>query len=435
LARPTSRPNPWLQVLILAVVGLFAFVDRQILVLLIEPVKRDLRISDTQVSLLVGAAFIIFYTLVALPLSRLADRWSRKGVIMLGVAVWSAMTMACGLAGNFSQLFIARMGVGLGEAAFSPAAYALTAETMPVRRWGLALGALMLSASVGYGLALIGGAAILEWSQSVRGQAVPVLGELPGWKLVFVVCGALTFATLLPLSLIAGGAAAPRTAAQPRSAVWRRAWRERGAYAAVFLGIPPTSLAAYGLLAWLPSYLVRTHALTPVDVGITLGPIAIVFGGGGILAGAIAMDRLGRSRRDAPVVVGAAAIALIAASCLLLLAPASRELSLVFAALVSFAIGVSTPVPPVAVQLITPDRDRAQVSAAYLFLSGLLGMGAGPTAVALLTDRVLRSEAAVGTSMAAVGLAGCTLSVALLLAFRAAYGRLASRLADQNSDG
>src|SRR3954469_18942405 len=110
----TPRQSSWLQVLVLAVVGLFAFIDRQVLVLLIEPVKHDLHLSDTGVSLLVGGAFVIFYALVALPLSRLADRWSRKGVIMLGVATWSAMTIACGFAGGFGQLFIARMGVGLG---------------------------------------------------------------------------------------------------------------------------------------------------------------------------------------------------------------------------------------------------------------------------------------------------------------------------------
>src|SRR5688500_6504228 len=134
------RRSPWLQILVLAIVGLFAVLDRQILVLLIEPVKRDLQISDTQVGLLIGGAFVIFYSLMALPLSRLADRWSRRGVIMAGVLIWGLMTCASGFATGFWQLFVARMGVGLGEAAYSPAAYALTAETTPRARWGLALG-------------------------------------------------------------------------------------------------------------------------------------------------------------------------------------------------------------------------------------------------------------------------------------------------------
>lgn len=438
MGRSAARQNPWLQVLVLAVVGVFAFIDRQILVLMIEPVKRDLQISDTGVSLLVGGAFVIFYALVALPVSRLADRWSRKGVILLGVAAWSLMTIMCGFASGFGQLFVARMGVGLGEAAFSPAAYALTAETIPARRWGLALGVIMLSASIGYGLALMGGAAIIAWAGEIRALGLPLVGALAGWQLVFVISGLLTLLTVIPLALLKPErrVAAPVASPQPWSAVWRRVWRERGAYAALFVAIPPTSLVAYGCLAWLPSYLIRAHAMTPVSAGMVLGLIALVFGGAGILTGAVAMDRLGRTRTDAPVIVAIAAIAAIGTGCLLLpLAGHSRPLALAIASLVLFALGASTPTPPVALQVITPAPDRAQVSAAYLFVSGVMGIGLGATAVALVTDRVFHSEAQVGASMAVVGMVGCGLSVVLLLAFRGPFRRLAARLRDQNSEG
>lgn len=431
------RRSPWLQILALALVGLFAVVDRQILVLLIEPVKRDLGISDTEVSLLVGGAFALFYSVLGLPLSRLADRWSRRGVIMAGVAVWGLMTCACAFAGGFWQLFAARMGVGLGEAAFSPSAYALTAQSTPRHRWGLALGMLMLSASVGYGLALIGGAGILRWSQGAGGVVLPGLGAVAGWKAVFLICGGLTLLTLPLLAVVRGPEAEPaRRQDGPDAEAWRLAWRERGAFAALFVAVPPASLAAYGLLGWLPSYLIRVQALTPVQVGVALGLIAVVFGGAGILLAALAMDRIGRRRDDAPVVVLIAAIALTVAGALLLPLQPSRDGAFALAALLSFAIGASTPAPPVALQAITPDRVRAQVSAAYLLLSGALGFGAGPTAVALLTDQVFRDEGALGASMAVVGSLGGAASILLLLLFRPAFRLLAERLqAAQNSEG
>jgi MFS family permease len=431
------RRSPWPQILVLALVGVFAVLDRQILVLLIEPVKRDLQISDTQVGLLVGGAFVIFYTAVALPLSRLADRWSRRGVIMAGVLVWGLMTCACGFASGFWQLFVTRMGVGFGEAAYSPAAYALTAEMTPRRRWGVALGALMLSAAVGYGLALLGGAAILDLSQRAAGLGVslPGLGRAEGWQLVFLVCGGLTLLTLPLLALIRPPSRP--TAAEPvPGAVWRRLWRERPAYAAIFLAIPPSSLVAYGILGWLPSFLVRAHALSPVAAGATVGLLAIVLGGAGIVAGALGLDWLGRRRADAPILVLAAAVGLTLFAALLLPVAASGQGALLVAGLICFAIGLCTPIPPVAIQAITPGAHRARVSAAYLFVSGLMGIGGGPLAVGLLTDHVFRDEAAVGASMAVAAAIGGGLSLVLLMASRAAYGRLAGiTAASQNSEG
>ena len=154
----------WVTVAVLFVAYIFSFIDRMIIGLLVEPMKADLNLSDTQISLLQGLAFAIFYTLVGLPPGRLIDRAARLRVAAVGVALWSIMTMACGLAGQYWQLFVARMGVGVGEATLSPAAYSIISDSFPQRRMGLAMGVYGLGSAVGAGLAFIIGAAYLAAS-------------------------------------------------------------------------------------------------------------------------------------------------------------------------------------------------------------------------------------------------------------------------------
>jgi len=135
----SGYPSPvysWYVVVVLTVAYMFSFLDRQILALLIEPIRQDLEITDFQISLLLGLAFGIFYTALGIPIGRLADRRSRRGIIAVGVTIWCLMTAACGLARNFSQLFLARIGVGVGEATLNPSAYSLISDYFPRQRRG-----------------------------------------------------------------------------------------------------------------------------------------------------------------------------------------------------------------------------------------------------------------------------------------------------------
>lgn len=188
----TGYPNPryaWYVVCVLTVAYLLSFLDRQILALLVGPIRQDLDISDTQVSLLGNLAFGIFYTLLGLPLGRAADRFSRRGIIAAGVATWCLMTAACGLARNFVQLFLARVGVGVGEAALNPAALSMISDYFPRRTRGRALTFYNMGVSLGVGVALIFGGQVIAWVAAAPPVELPGIGVLRAWQTVFILVG------------------------------------------------------------------------------------------------------------------------------------------------------------------------------------------------------------------------------------------------------
>jgi MFS family permease len=189
-----EKPYPnqvyaWYVVGILVLAYTFSFIDRQILSLLVGPMKRDLGISDTQMSLLQGFAFAVFYCLAGLPIGRMVDSRKRVNIISIGVFVWSVMTALCGTAHAYWQLFLYRMGVGVGEAALSPAAYSMIADYFPPKRLGFALGVYGMGVYIGAGLALIIGAAVIGLVSSGGDIVVPLFGEVYAWQLTFFVVG------------------------------------------------------------------------------------------------------------------------------------------------------------------------------------------------------------------------------------------------------
>ena len=174
-------PDPvyaWYVLLILFLAYTVAYIDRQIMALLIEPIKRDLHISDTQVSLLIGFAFVIFYTFAGIPIGRLADKKNRRVIIATGIFFWSLLTAVCGLARNFWQLFLARIGVGIGESCLSPAAYSLIADYFPKSRRSMAIGLYSSGIYVGAGLALVVGGFVIQLIANMHEVVIPVIGHL-----------------------------------------------------------------------------------------------------------------------------------------------------------------------------------------------------------------------------------------------------------------
>ena len=184
-----SEGYSWYVVGILMLFYALSFVDRQIIALLVEPMKADLGLSDVEMSLLGGLSFAIFYTIFGIPLGRLADSNSRRGLIAAGVVVWSLMTTLCGFASRFSHLLLLRMGVGLGEAALSPAAFSIIADYFPSHRRATALSIYSMGIYLGAGLAFTGGAILLGWAEritSLRGdEPLLILGNIQPWQIVF----------------------------------------------------------------------------------------------------------------------------------------------------------------------------------------------------------------------------------------------------------
>src|SRR5688572_3708838 len=179
----------WYVVGVLTVTYTVSFIDRQIMALMIEPIRRDLGITDTQVSLLIGLAFAVFYTLLGVPIARLADRYSRRAIIAAGITVWCLMTAACGLARNYAQLFLARVGVGVGEAALSPSALSMLSDYFPKETRGRAIAVYNTGISLGTGLAMIVGGQVIAHVMAAPPVRVPGIGELFSWQTVFLVVG------------------------------------------------------------------------------------------------------------------------------------------------------------------------------------------------------------------------------------------------------
>ncbi len=419
---PTPR-YAWYVIGVLLIAYTFSFIDRQIMSLLVGPVRSDLNISDTQFSLLHGLAFGLFYTLMGLPLGRLADRGNRRLIITLGVAAWSLMTAVCGLARNFWQLFAARIGVGVGEAALSPAAYSLIADYFPPSKLGRALGTYSMGVYLGAGLAYVIGGLVIELVTAVPSVSLPWIGTMRSWQLTFFVVGlpgllvALLILTIRePIRrgmLLRDGAPAPHVSLVD---LCKFLWQQRRIFGAHFLGFSLLALLFNAVTAWTPAFFMRRFDYTAPEIGIALGVIVLIFGSAGIVCGGWFGDHLSsRGYKDAPM-RGAAfgAVALTPFAAVATLVPDPIWSLALFCPLLffsSFPYGLAAA----AMQMVTPNQMRGQVSAIYLFAVNLLGIAWGPTIAALLTDYLFKDDLKVGYSIAIV--AGLSAPVAAVILF------------------
>ena len=419
-----STKLAWYAVGVLMLAYTFSFIDRSILSLLVVPIRRDLGISDTQFSLLHGLAFALFYTALGIPIARMADRYSRRWIITIGILVWSLATAACGLARNFLELFGARVAVGVGEAALSPAAYSLITDMFPREKLGRALSVYNVGVFLGGGLAFLIGGAVVSAVGDTSTYAVPLFGDLYGWQATLVAVG-------LPGILIAGLTMAlkePARQAAPgktgdkggdRAIALREVFgfiaANRSTFVCHFLGFSSLALLYNALFAWSPALLIRRFGVTGGEAGLYLGSIVLIFATSGILAGGWYADWLtSKGHTDATVRTGR-----IAAVCLvplIVIAPLMPTLPLCLIALCPLMFFVSVPWAgaAAALQIVAPPRMRAQVSAMYLFVVNLAGIGFGPVATALVTDYVFQDDAALPYSLALVGVVASMLGAGLL---------------------
>lgn len=362
---------------VLVVVYTFNFIDRQILSILLEPIKQDLGLSDTQLGLLTGFAFALFYATLGIPIARYADKGNRRNLVALALAIWSGMTALSGVAQNFWHLLVARIGVGVGEAGCSPPAHSMIADYFPAEKRATALGIYSLGIPFGILFGFIAGG----W-----------LNEFFGWRVAFFVVGVpgLLLALVVRFSLREPrrGMAEGRVdvGVQPTiMETFRYLWAKRS-FRHLAFGGALTAFVGYGVVTWMPSYLIRSYGLDTGDAGTYLGLILGIPGGIGIAAGGWVADRFGA--KDVRWYLWVVSVALVAG------VPFSVGVYLADTALAALLFLII----PVALgnfyqattfsqtQGLVSLRMRAVAAAVLLFILNIIGLGAGPQAVGIVSD-------------------------------------------------
>ncbi|MBB6227913.1 MFS family permease [Polymorphobacter multimanifer] len=400
-------PSPaiaWGSVAALLLAYIVSFADRQILSLLVGPIKADLQISDTQFSLLAGLAFAIFYTVMGLPFGRLADRASRRLIVVVGTLAGGMAAAACGLANSFAALFGGRVFAGTADAALGPSVFSMLADLFPPASRARAFSVYSLGIYFGAGLAFGAGGLVVGAVAENPQVTLPLIGTVQAWQAVFLVIAApafllAPFLLLLPEPVRRGRAETPEQL-RVRETL-RYVWTRRALFGPWFFGFGIVVLANFATLAWTPEFFIRRHGVSPRDAGVQIGLIMAVAGSVGVLAGGWFADWLAsRGRRDGTLIAGA--LACLGGMVPGVMFPLVDDPALAKALLAplfffgAFASGAA----PSAIGAVVPNEMRGQVSALYLLVINLLGIGLGPTLPALFTDFLFGDEAKLGLSLA-----------------------------------
>ena len=423
-------PSPsrgWIAAVLLGLASIASQSDRTVVNLAVQPIKAQFHLDDTHFGMLQGVAFGLFYVICAMPIGRLLDRFPRTLVTGVCVGLFSLFAMGSGLTRSFAQLFLTRVGVGVGEASVTPAAFSLLSDLFPPRRLGRAIAIFFLSAPIGMGLGLIGGGALIHWlTVSDVLKSGPLSGIQP-WQGAFLVIG-LPGVILAPCFLLmrepvrrGDETHASLSLRQTLQVVWARA----GALIPMLAGFALVNLVSFSFQIWMPAVFIRTYHWNPAQVGLGMGVLQLTFGTSGVFFSGWLSDWLAeRGAADAHLKV--AAFSFIGCGVLGTLAPLmpSGLLALTLFAPALFLSNMPYPSAGTSIQLITPNRARAQVSAIYVTVVTLMGMVVGPLIVGLMSDHVFTSPAGVRFSLAVVVGGAAPIMCALLLLAAGPYRRL-----------
>ena len=408
----------WYVVGVLTFAYLVSFLDRQILALMVGPIQEDLMLSDTQMSLLMGLAFSIFYIFMAVPLGRLADNSVRRNIIIGGVTLWSLMTAACGLAGSYWHLFLARMGVGVGEATLTPSATSMIADYFPSGARGKALATYNAGVSLGTGFAMVFGGLIITYVSTSERHVLPVVGGVAAWQYVFFLV-ALPGLLVVLLMLTVREPARQETSAAAQNLSFRDVltylYGRRKIYIPLFLGMSVNTIVGYALFSWIPTSFARVHGWTMGDIGLGYGLIILATGPLGVFIAGSLIDKLHRAgQHNAELKVALLSIAICLPGVVYLPLAATGQAALIAMIPASIGPAMTTASGSIAVINVTPNQIRGQTMALYLLTISLLGLSLGPTAVALLTDYVFADPAMIDWSISCVVIASSLFSAIML---------------------
>lgn len=419
---------------------ILSFVDRQILSLMVDPIRTDLQLTDVQIGLLQGLAFALFYAFFGVPIGMLADRRSRKTIITVGIVLWSLATGMCGLAGSYAYLFAARMCVGLGEATLSPAAHSFLSDAFPRARLARAMAIYTLGITLGGGAALMIGGSVVDAIAAMGGVSVPLLGELRSWQAVFLLVSLFG----IPVAVLASMTREPPRGLQTPSSAGAGAQTGRAsasfgdvlhylrsngrAFSAIYASSVILGIMGYGMVGWYPTLLIRKFGLSPGDAGYQLGAIYLVLGSMGAICGGMLAERLAlKGRADANMrVVLWAALAVLAPGTIAPLMPTSG-LVLLFFAPACFFFNAYFGCAVAAIQLATPSHMRATNAALFLLANSLIGLTLGAVAVPLVGKLIFNGGEDLGQPLGVIAALSCTLAAISVLQGIKAYGELAGR--------
>ena len=418
--RQTNGRAAWWALALLTATYTFSFIDRQIINLLVDPIRTDLSLSDSQVSFLQGLAFVLPYVILSIPLGRIVDRANRIRVLVFGILIWTVSCVTCGLAKNFWQLGVARMGVGAGEASVTPASWSLLADYFPENKRALPVSIFLMGPYLGAGLSLILGAEVVGWASGLGAIELPMVGAVAPWQLTFMLVAlpGLLMVFLLPLLQ-----EPPRTqrltqAAEPLSwnDVAHYVWPRRGVFGAYLLGAPFIVLVLYALQAWVPSLLIRVHGLEIVEAGRYYGSIALIAGSAGVLSGPAAARWLA-SRVDparAPLVTSIWSTSLLIPVLVGAGLAESLTWTLVLITGASYLVTFPLALFATGLQSASPNEMRGLMAGCYVLSTNLIGLALGPASVALANDFIFADAQAVGASLSLVGAIFLPLAVLLM---------------------
>jgi predicted MFS family arabinose efflux permease len=412
----TAPRDAWLLVAVLTAAAVLSYTDRQILSLIVDPVRASLHISETQIGLIQGAAFAVLYACVGLPLGRAADILPRKRVILTGILVWSCATVASGFAASFWTLFAARLCVGFGEAALAPAALSLIASAFPAERRGLAIGVFLTGIVIGTGASFGGGGALLAFAESSHVHALPILGAMEPWRVVMILAGLPGFPIALALLLLRdiphrerGGFARALSLAP----LFRAFAARKDVLLPLYGALALSTIGDYAFFSWVPTFMSRVYHASSGTIAFDLAVTAIGAGLVGTLGGSVLSDMV--ERRGGARLMFAALFFVLALPATLIGFMPNFVLVLDAFTLWLLVSSVTGTVAITALQELLPDDARGVATATISFCNTLVGLGLGPVLVAIATQYFFGTPLAVGKAITLVVFPAAALGAVLFL--------------------
>jgi MFS family permease len=430
-----ERRNAWIALLLLCAAAIASQLDRQIINLVVEPVKAEFGLSDGQFGMLQGIAFGLFYTFGAIPLGMLADRYQRRIVIGLGIGFFSIFSFATGLSRTYTQMFLSRVGVGVGEASLTPAGFSLISDYFPKRLLGRAISLFTMSNFIGTSLAFAIGGALLGLLDNVALVNPEALRGFDPWHLAFIFASLPGF-LLAPCFFLLRepkrrGLVQGYDQKMPFSVVLRQLRSRASFLIPLALGMSMVTTVSYAIMTWTPALLIRVFDWNTAKVGLWMGAIVLVGSvSGSYFAGWLADKLTARGTVDAPIKV--AMLSFVGCGVAGAAAPLmpTAELAMLLIFFVTFFKCQPLACAPIALQLAVPNQLRSQTSGIYLTVISLIGLIAGPVLVGVLSDQLFPGADGVRYSLALVIATSCPIMVGLLWLACRPYRKLVAASAE-----